>query len=166
MKFRKNIKRLHIRSSRLVKRLAEYTYAQQVLTALIEDNQEVFASFFAAADAYNYALDNAETALRESATRGELPKQLPSGFRVRAGSKAISYDPAKLPEDVRAMPGVIVPAETADKTVIDNLVKAGKLTEEQLAPARVTKVNSPSLSTPDKIAVSLRKNAPTKKAKS
>jgi len=59
----------------------------------------------------------------------------------------ITYDPHRLPLEVQAIPGVVTTqtVTTADKDLIENLLKKGIITEAQVAPARSDKPSKPSI---------------------
>lgn len=136
--------------------VASFTETRAELLEYMSKHDAVVQPLLARFEAYNQRLDAVEAAMR--ATQ-ELPKNLGSEFTRQAGAKTVSYNYAKLPKRIQELPGVKVEVVTADKVVLERMVKNGTLKSEDLADAREERTNAPALKIPPKLQVAFRKGS-------
>lgn len=94
---------------------------------------------------YNEALEDAKPLV------AEFPGETFGPFNVSQKAVKKGYDPAALPDDVRARKGVLV--LTADAKVIDALLKCGEIEESSVTAARTATVGNAAVRGPKALVV-------------
>lgn len=131
------------------KKVTAFEAKKQALVDFINENTEIFDVFFDMASEYNVAREAAKDAIK--GIKSESGFSI-GDFRRSTASTSESYNPALLPATVLAMPNVV---KEVDSKEVDNLLKNGYVTPEQLTKARVKKTATPKIDGPQELKVKL-----------
>ena len=136
-------------STRARKSITRFMDTRERLKDFMDENQEMMSTFIALTEEYNADLNDAKGDIREVETDGRWS----FGPFVR-GKAPIStvYDPTKVDTEVLIIPGVV---KAIDTKIVEGLVQEGRITADQVNPAKGAKRGTPRVSGPKTIEVVL-----------
>ena len=123
---------------------------KDALVKFLEKHQEVFDQLDEYLAQYNSAIDNVHIQLKSGI---DLTGVYTGPFSVKKASTTVTFDMAKLPERVKALPGVLV--KNVDAKALIALIASGQVSFDEVKLARKEETKSPAVTGPKQIELKL-----------